>query len=254
MKRFLLCLILFSPALLLAQGESPKKNKMAVVLLHPKASEKRDFERNLMQHNKDFHKGPGAVDIYEVLAGERTGEFHFIFRNQVSWDQMETAYNASQQKEHADDWDINVAPHLSGSSDSPLFIFETSDDSYLPPNPAEMNADMLGLYFIDLNSGMEEDFFAGIKKIKEMYQKNNSKNYYAIHTNMFGKGTQVVVAFPLAKGWASFEPNPDDDWAKMFKTAFPKEDYKAWMKKFNASQKSLESLVVKYRKDLSSPM
>jgi hypothetical protein len=46
---------------------------------------------------------------------------------------------------------------------------------------------------------MEEDFFAGIKKIKEMYKKSNSKNYYAIQVSAFGKGTQVSVVFPLPK-------------------------------------------------------
>lgn len=252
MKQFLLFVILLSPALLFAQSESPKKNKLGVVIIHPKASEKRDFERNLAQHNKDFHKGPAAVDIFEVLVGERTGEFHFVFRNEVSWEQMEAGYKAAQQKDHSDDWDINVASHLSG--ESPFFIYETSEDSYMPSNPADMNADMYGLYLININMGMEEDFFTAVKKIKEMYQKNNSKNYYAMHTRAFGNGTQVAIVFPLAKGWASFEPNPDDDWAKMFKVAFPKEDYKAWLKKLNGAQKSFESMVVKYRKDISSPM
>jgi len=252
MKRLLLLGILLSPVLLNSQGETPKKNKMGVVVMRPTAKEKHDFERNLAQHNKDFHKGQAAVDIYEVLVGERTGEFHFVFRNQVSWDQFEAGYKAAQEKDHSADWDLNVATHLSG--ESPFFIYETSEDSYMPANPAEMTADMWGLYLIDIKMGMEEDFFTAVKKIKEMYQKNNSKNYYFMHTRAFGNGTQVAVVFPLAKGWASFEPNPNDDWAKMFKTAFPKEDYKAWLKKLNDSQKSFESMVVKHRKDLSSPM
>ena len=252
MKRFLLFVILLSPVLVNAQGETPKKNKLGVLIMHPTSNGKNDFEHNLAQHNKDFHKGPAAVDIFEVLAGDRTGEFHFVFRNPVTWADMEAGYKAAEQKDHSADWDMNVAKHLSG--ESPFFIYETSDDSYMPPDPAEMTADMWGLYIIDINIGMEEDFFTAIKKIKEMYQKNSSKNYYAMHTRVFGKGTQVAVAFPLAKGWASFEPNPNDDWAKMFKTSFPKEDYKAWLKKFSGSQKSFESMVLKLRKDLSSPM
>ena len=87
-----------------------------------------------------------------------------------------------------------------------------------------------------------------------MYTKSNSKNYYIIQTSAFGKGTQVVVVFPLAKGWASFEPDPDAGWDKMFKVAYPKEDFKAWVKIFNSTQKSFESMVIKHRQDLSSPM
>ena len=129
-----------------------------------------------------------------------------------------------------------------------------SDDSYFSANPSEMHTDLMGVYFIDINPGMESDFYAGTKKIKEMYKKSNTKNYFVIQTRMFGKGSQAVVLFPLPKGWASFEPGPNDDWSKMFKATFPKEDFNAWIKKFNSTQKSFESMVVKHRQDLSSPM
>lgn len=89
------------------------------------------------------------------------------------------------------------------------------------------------IYEIEIIPGKENDFYAGIKKIKEMYKKNNSKNYYLVQTRIFGKGSQAMVVAPLPNGWASLEENPDDDWAKMFKKAFPNEDYKAWSKKFN---------------------
>jgi hypothetical protein len=252
MKQLLLLAILLAPALLKAQTDAPKKNKLAVALLHPIAKERRDFERNLAQHNKDFHKGNAAVDVFEVMVGEHTGDFDFVFRNEVSWAEMEGGFKASEQKDHSDDWDINVASHLAG--DSPFFIYETSDDSYLPGDMTEMNADMYGLYLIDINMGMEEEFFAGLKKIKEMFQKNNSKSYWVAHTRVFGAGTQVAILFPLTKGWASLEPMPEDDWSKMFPKAFPKEDFKAWAKRFNALQKSFESTVLRYRRDLSSPM
>lgn len=252
MKRLLTIIALLSPMLLSAQGDAPKENKTIVEILHPTYMQHNDFEKNLAQHNKEFHTGKFAVDIYEVLTGTRRGEYHFVFRNPLSWAGIESTFNSVNDKNHANDWGMNVASHL--SDNSPLFIYEISDDSYLPPNPSDMNTDLIGLYLIDVNPGMEEDFFAGIKKIKEMYQKNNSKNYYAVQTGAFGKGTQVVVVFPLPKGWASFEPDPNSAWDKMFKAAFPKEDFKAWSKKFSSTQNSFESLVVKHRQDLSSPM
>ncbi len=214
-------------------------------------NERQEFEQGLAQHDKEFHKGQAAIDIYEVLVGSRTGEYHFVYRNAASWADVETAFSAVNDKGHSDDWSLNVAKHLSG--ETPRFFYEVSDDSYMSSNPAEMGTDLMGVYLIEINPGMEEDFFGAIKKIKEMYQKNNSKNYYIIQSSSFGKGAEVVVVFPLAKGWASFEPDPNADWAKLFKAAFPKEDYKAWLKKFNASQKSFESFVVKHRADLSSP-
>ncbi|MDQ6761255.1 MAG: hypothetical protein M3015_01355 [Bacteroidota bacterium] len=252
MKKLLLIVALLSPMLLIAQGDAPKKNKVGVDILHPLANERNDFERNLAQHNKEFHTGQGAVDIYEVLVGNHTGEYHFVFRNPNSWAGVETAFKASNDKSHAADWDMNVAKHLSGNS--PFFIYEVSDDSYMSSNPADMQSELMGLYLIDINPGMEEDFFSALKKIKEMYQKSNSHNYYIVQTSAFDKGTQVVVVFPLAKGWASFEPDPNAAWDKMFKAAFPKEDFKAFLKKFNSSQKTFESMVVKHRQDLSSPM
>ena len=252
MKKLLLLVALLAPILLIAQKAAPKQNKTTVLILHPLPGDRQGFEQGLAQHNNKFHKDQGQVDIYEVLTGDRTGDYHFVYRNPASWGDVETAFNATNEKSHSDDWDQNVAKHLSGAGKR--FFYEVSDDSYLPANLAEMHADLMGLYLIDVNPGMEDDFFAGITKIKEMYKKNNSKNYYAIQTSTFGKGTQVTVVFPLAKGWASFEPDLNDDWSKMFKAAFPKEDFKAWMKKFNGAQKSFESMVVKHRQDLSSLM
>ncbi|MEO5649486.1 MAG: hypothetical protein ABIR03_06120 [Ginsengibacter sp.] len=252
MKKLLVLFAFLAPMLLSAQETAPKKNKTTVIILHPLPTDRREFEQGLAQHDKEFHKGQSAVDIYEVLVGNHTGEYHFVYRNPASWADVETAFNATDDKSHSDDWSLNVGRHLSG--DVTRFFYEVSDDSYMSSNPAEMHTDLMGVYLIDINPGMEEDFFAAIKKIKEMYKKGNSKNYYIIQSSAFGKGSQAVVVFPLAKGWASFEPDPNSDWDKMFKAAFPKEDYKAWLKKFNASQKSFESMVVKHRQDLSSPM
>ena len=252
MKKLLFLAAFLAPILLIGQKTAPKQNKTTVLVLHPLAGDREGFEQALAQHNNKFHKDQGQVDIFEVLTGDHTGDYHFVYRSPASWADVETAFSATNEKSHSDDWNQNVAKHLSGAGKR--FFYEASDDSYLPSGPAEMRTDLVGLYLIDINPGMEDDFFAGIKKIKEMYKKSNSKNHYAIETSAFGKGTQVSVVFPLPKGWASFEPDPNGDWSKMFKVAFPKEDFKAWMKKFNDSQKSFESMVIKHRQDLSSPM
>jgi hypothetical protein len=252
MKKLLLLVTLLMPILLTAQQAAPKQNKTTVLVLHPQQGDRESFEQALAQHNNKFHKDQGQVDIYEVLTGDRTGEYHFVYRNPASWADVETAFGAANEKSHSDDWTQNVAKQLSDAA--ARYIYEVSDDSYVSANPSDMHTDLMGLYLINLNPGMEEDFFADMKKIKEMYKKSNSKNYYFVQTSDFGKGTQVAIVFPLAKGWSSFEPDPNDDWSKMFKAAFPKEDFKAWLKKFTGTQKSFESMVEKHRQDLSSPM
>jgi hypothetical protein len=251
MKKLLLLFTLLVPILLFAQKDAPKKNKTTVLVLHPLPGDREAFEQGLAQHNNKFHKDQGQVDIYEVLAGEHTGQYDFVYRDPASWTDVETAFNAVDEKGHSDDWNQSVAKHLSDAGKR--YFYETSDDSYLSANPAEMTTDLMGIYLIEINPGMAADFYAAINKIKEMNKKSNSKNYYIIQSSMFDKGSQVVVLFPLAKGWASFEPDPNEDWSKMFKAAFPKEDFDAWIKKFNGTQKSFESMVVKHRPDLSSP-
>lgn len=252
MKKFLLLVSLIVPMLLSAQTKPGKKNKSTIIILHPLQGQRENLEKGLTQHDQEFHKGDAAVDIYEVLTGDRTGEYHFVYRNPSSWADVETSMNAANEKGHSSDWSQNVAKYI--STPSARFFYEVSDDSYLPSNPSEMHTDLMGVYLIDVNPGMDEDFYAGLKKLKEMFKKNNSKNYYLLQTLVFGKGSQVAVVFPLPNGWSSFEPDPNDDWSKMFKKAFPKEDFKIWIKRFNATQKSFESFVVKHRADLSSPM
>lgn len=251
MKKLMLLFSLAIPMLLSAQTKEGKKNKLTVIALHPLQNESENFEKGLAQHNKMFHTGDDAIDIYQVVTGDRTGEFHFVYRNLSSWAGVDAKFKAVGTNEHSADWDNNVGKYI--STNAPRYFYTLSDDSYSPPTMADMNTELLGLYFIDLTPGMEDDFYAGLKKIKEMYKKTNSKNYYHIFTRVFGTNSQVVVAFPLPNGWASFEPDPSEDWSKMFKAAFPKEDFKLWEKKFNASQKNFESMVVKFRADLSSP-
>ncbi|HRB30864.1 MAG TPA: hypothetical protein PK872_05060 [Ferruginibacter sp.] len=251
MKKLLLLFSLAIPMLLCAQTKAPKKNKLTVITLHPLQNETENFEKGLALHNKTFHSGDAAIDIYQVLVGDRTGEFHFVYRNLSTWAEVEKGFNAVEAKDHSADWETNVGKYLNDKT--ARYFYEQSDDSYMSPNMADMNTKLLGIYFIELNNGMEDDFYAGLKKIKEMYKKANSKNYYQIMSRSFGSNSQVAVVFPLPDGWASFEPKPDDDWSKLFKVAFPKEDFKLFIKKFNATQKSFESLVVKHRADLSSP-
>jgi hypothetical protein len=245
-------LLLLIPAITTAQENAgPKKNKIGVYFMTPNPVHQTDFERNLARHIKEFHTGRSAVDIYEGLVGNRTGHFFMGDRAPSSWAEVE-ANNDVRQKDHSTDWEKNISIYL--SKEGPYQIYELSDDSFIPASMADMpNVDKWGVYFIDINQGMEEDFFAGIKKIKEIYQKNSSKEYYYIFTRVFGNGTQVAVNFPLTKGMASFEPDPNTELANMFKKAFPKEDYKAWFKKFISTNKSFESMVMLHRKDLSSP-
>jgi hypothetical protein len=205
----------------------------------------------LTHHNQTFHNGKDPIDVYEALTGPQTGEYAFVYRNSYSWADIDAATKSANEKDHSTDWFENVAKYA--ASDTREF-YQNSDDSYLPSDPSVLNTDLTAVYSIEIVPGKEKDFYAGIKKIKEMYQKNNSKDYFLVQSRIFGKGSQAMVIIPLPNGWESFEPNPNDDWSKLFKKAFPNEDYQAWSKKFEATQQSFNSFVVKLRKDLSSPM
>lgn len=252
MKRILLLATFIMPLLLNAQPMAGQKNKNIEIFLHPLQGQRDNVEKGLAHHNQTFHNGKDPIDVYEVITGDRTGDYAFVYRNFYSWSDVSATAKAAFEKDHAADWDQNVANYISNTA--PRNFYEMSNDSYLPADLSELNSDLTTIYLIDIVPGKEDDFYAGVKKIKEMNQKNNSKNYYLIQSRLFGKGSQAMVVIPLLKGWESLEPGPDDDWSKMFKKAFPNEDYKAWIQKFNATQKSFESFVVRYRKDLSSPM
>lgn len=252
MKKLLLLSALLMPVLLSAQTNPGKKDKNIIIFLHPLQGQIDSFEKGLAHHNQTFHNGTNPIDVYEGLTGAQTGEFAFVYRNLYTWGEVDAASKSAEEKDHNADWDQNVAKY--STANSPRDIYAMSDDSYLPNDLSLLNTDLSVIYEIEIIPGKETDFYAAIKKIKEMYKKNNSKNYYLVQTRIFGKGSQAMVVAPLPNGWASLEENPDDDWVKMFKKAFPNEDYKVWLKKFNDTQKSFNTFVVKLRKDLSSPM
>lgn len=252
MKKILLLALLSIPILLSAQSKPGQKNKNIFEIIHPLQGQADNLEKGLSHHNQTFHKQTDPINVYEVLTGEQTGEYVFNYRNSYSWKDVGLTYKAAEDKDHAADWDQNVAKYA--SNNAPHEFYEVSTESYLPGDHSEMNSDLYGVYLIDLAPGKEDVFNASLKKIKEMYRKTNSKNYYLIQSRVFGKGNQVMVTFPLPNGWESLEQNPNEDWSVMFKKAFPSEDFKTWIKKFNDSQASFTSFVVKWRKDLSSPM
>lgn len=237
--------------LLNAQTMPGKKDKSILIFLHPLQGQSDNLEKGLAHHNQTFHNGKDPIDIYEGLTGEETGTYAFVYRNMYTWKEIDTTSKAANEKDHSADWSENVAKYA--ASDTRDF-YATSDDSYLPTDPSQLNTDLSVVYSMEIVPGKENDFYAAIKKIKEMYKKNNSKDYFLVQTRLFGKGSQAMVVAPLSNGWASLEPNPDMQWEKMFKKAFPNEDFQAWSKKFDATQKSFESFIVKLRKDLSSPM
>jgi hypothetical protein len=251
MKKVLLLASLFMPLLLPAQNTPGKKDKSIIIFLQPLQGQSDNLEKGLAHHNQTFHNGKDPIDVYEVLTGDETGELAFVYRNGYSWPDIESTTRSANEKEHSTDWRENVAKYA--ASDTRDF-YATSDDSYLPSDLSALNTDLTAIYSIGIVPGKEKDFYAGIKKIKEMYQKNNSKDYFLVQSRIFGKGSQAMVIIPLANGWASFEPSPNDDWSKLFKKAFPNEDYQVWSKKFDATQQSFNSFVVKWRKDLSSSM
>ena len=251
MKKFLLLASLCMPLLLAAQNKPGKKDKSIMIFLHPLQGQSDNLEKGLAHHNQTFHNGKNPIDVYEALTGDETGDFAFVYRNGYTWGDVESAFNSANEKDHSTDWTENVSKYTASERRD---FYAISDDSYLPNDPSAFNTDLSVVYSMEIIPGKESDFYAGIKKIKEMFKKNNSKGYYAVQSRAFGKGSQVMVIIPLEKGWASLEPNPDEAWPKMFKKAFPGEDYQAWSKKFDASQKSFNSFVVKWRKDLSSPM
>lgn len=91
MKKLLLLFSLAIPMLLCAQTKAPKKNKLTVITLHPLQNETENFEKGLALHNKTFHSGDAAIDIYQVLVGDRTGEFHFVYRNLLPGQKLKMA-------------------------------------------------------------------------------------------------------------------------------------------------------------------
>lgn len=251
MKKILLLASLFMPMLLSAQTKPGKKDKGIIIFLHPLQGQSDNLQKGLAHHNQTFHTGNNPIDVYEALTGDATGDYAFVYPSGYTWADVESASNSANEKDHSTDWSENVAKYA--ASDTRNF-YATSDHSYLPSDPSVLNTDLSAVYSIEIVAGKEKDFYAAIRKIKEMHQKNNSKNYFIVQSRIFGKGSQAMVIVPLPNGWASFEPNPSDDWSKMFKKAFPNEDYQAWSKKFQATQQSFNSFVVKLRKDLSSPM
>lgn len=252
MKKIIFLTALLMPMLLNAQTDSGKKNKSIIIFLHPLQGQTDNFEKGLTHHNQTFHNGKDPIDVYQVLTGDQTGEYAFVYRNNYTWADVETASKAAADKDHAADWDQNVAKY--SSTDASRNFYVNSNDSYLPDDITQFNTNLSVIYMIDIFQGKEDDFYAGVKKIKEMYKKNNSNNYFLIQTRVFGKGSQATVVIPLSEGWTSLEPNPNNDWPKMFKKAFPNEDFKTWLKKFEATQQQSNSFVVKLREDLSSPM
>ena len=114
MKRIVMllaCLPLFAVA---------QKNVVNALRVFPKVDRVAEFEKALATHSQKYHTGDWKWRIYQVQSGDDFGAYH-ITEGPNTWDEIDT--RGTLGTEHMNDWNKNVAPHLTDRSSSVYAVY-----------------------------------------------------------------------------------------------------------------------------------
>ncbi len=230
-----------------AAAQGTPGNILTAEVQTPKSGMTQQYEQGRKQ-KADWHKqqrDPGALMIFEVISGERTGTY-VVVRAGLHWADLDHP----PVPDAADDEEYNkaVGPYVASIQDSFYELLPklgNPDNSPLPPQFQE-------LLTIHVKPGRTADFTSAIARISAAERKANSPTHVEIYelTNGGFSGTFVVsLARPH---WADFEANPNEKPMEQVLTeAYGPDGMTSTMAALNDSIESEYSEILKFRQDLS---
>jgi hypothetical protein len=249
---------LFIAAAFFASGQG--KTLYTVNVVKPKAGMKSTFETNWKAHMAKFHKTDDKRNVYEVVSGPHSGEYHIV-EGPVAYADMDA--EKPNGKEHGLDLEKNFSPFLRD---------ETMNATYRHDDTASMNGNVTAEKFqvtvTHLKMGTQQATMRELRRNALINAKINTNPTFRFSSNTYvqvmqGTKSVIVSVRNLKDGFKEldntyFPPNPNPLPPNAFKDAYIK-DYgqEAWDARSkllddNANIESREVYLMKLRKDLSS--
>lgn len=247
--RFTVAAVAVAVAVVLAPAPDAAAQELARVY-HVSPKNANAFEAALAKHVQDRidHDDPWSWGVYQVVAGKHTGDF-FYRSGGHAWADFDE-YDSGFGAEAGLHYQLNVAPLVEHTA-----MFVTQSDTALSRMPTEAewpNINLIEVVTYRLEPGEERQFHDLIDRIHEAIVAADWPVRYAWgYTVLGGDGSSMDLAI-FNENWAGFE-EPEPDFYQMLQEQMGEDEAQEAMEQFGQYLAGSESMVLRWRRDLSVP-
>lgn len=208
------------------------------------------FEAALKKHAQDriAHDDPWSWSVMQVVVGEDYGDF--IYRSGghtwADFDEYDAGFGA-QSGLH---YQVNVAPLV---ADARTWISRVDTaNSVMPADSVWPSIDYVEVITYHVEPTMMQQFNEAVSTIHGAIEESEWPVHYAWANPVSGaKGPTKVLAI-FFENWAAFE-EPETPMMEMLQDELGEDETEQIMQQFGNSFSAVESMVLRWRRDLSVP-
>jgi len=211
-----------------------------------KSGQSAKLEKGLKDHTDRFHQTlDHAVNTWQVVAGDRTGQFVRTTYPQ-GWADFDAYQDLPGDPSH---WERSVSPHLEGTAGNVFWKF----DAELSYNPPQSPPKMIAFWKVQYKAGAWKKHRDALLKVRQAQKENNSKSRLMVYSKAIG-GEGRMYAMGLAlDSWADLNPE-DMSLFEMLEASFGAGAGQEVLQARSEAVEKYESEVLLFRADLSTPL
>jgi hypothetical protein len=231
---------------LISQSLFAQANNLArIYFVNVKSGHGGEFVAALKEH-VEWRKqagDPWTWYVYQIVNGKNLGDF-VIRSSGHSWADLDS-YEEFLAK-GAVEFNKNVGPHIKSVSNA-ITAGDTTNFNWYPNND---DVNLISVNTYQLKPGQRRAFTQAVNKYHTAIIENNREMYYAFAwTVNGGPGPRVTLVLPY-KNWAEMQ-GPDESLRAFMVRILGSEEAQQLSDEFNSTYNSVESSVLRVRRDLS---
>ncbi len=242
MKKLLYTMLLLPLVIMAQEAQEYMIFENAMLTAHP--AKITEFENGLAAHNKKYHaEGVFASRVYWITNGDNSGKY-VLATGPLPWSAIDSR---TDQTEHAEDFNTNVAPYSMADWNQTYWKFEAALSNF--PKDFTLRAMHLNMFDISRFQGKKAmDLMEDIKKV--MVEKF-PEDAYGIYTNEMPSTKEgrdmVFISFFEKSAWMG----EDNEFEKKYDEVHGAGGFAAFLKEWGEVTNGGEQEVWLYRDDLS---
>ncbi|MBT6936825.1 MAG: hypothetical protein HN982_04485 [Candidatus Marinimicrobia bacterium] len=211
-----------------------------------KAGKSAQFVKGLKDHTTKFHQTlDHAVNTWEVVAGDRTGQFLRTTYHQ-GWVDFDEYQDLPGDPSH---WERSITPHVKSTSGNVFWKFNAE----LSHNPPKTPPKMFAFWKVQYKAGGWKKHHDALLKVRQAQKENNSKSQIIVYSKAIGGEGRMYAIGVALDGWADLNPGAMSLY-EMLETSFGEGAGNKILQARSEAVEKYESEVLLFRPDLSTPL
>ena len=226
----------------------PAQDLSEAWLFTPKAGSGAGFQEAFRSH-MEFRQNQGETwswSMWEVVTGENVGDFMVVSMDH-DWADFDTYENSEFAESVGPHWGATVGPLVEEMSN--VILQGDTTFAKLPTDPTYA-VDMINLITFHIIPGKMMAFYEGLGQIHEAMIGADMPVYYMGSMPVVGgEGDAYHIAI-MGRNWADFA-DPDPNMMEVMAETYGEEEAMAIFTSFGESYHKSESVMLRFREDLS---